>query len=104
MIRKKTLLLFDKPEITVQPIDMLMAEGFIACFYCGATGMNVKYQWQVNSGSGWSDIEGATEALYRVIATADKDGYLYRCKVKIANLEFISDAASLTVVIDEGGV
>ncbi len=40
------------------------------------------YQWQINKGSGWSDITGATDSSYTTSALkASNDGYKYRCTV-----------------------
>lgn len=41
------------------------------------------YQWQINRGSGWSDIPGANAASYTTSAvTAANSGYQYRCIVR----------------------
>lgn len=45
-------------------------------------GQEVYYQWQQNSGSGWQNIAGATEASYTV-SKIGRCGWQYRCNVTI---------------------
>lgn len=75
------------------------AAGDTATMSITATGA-ITYQWQVDSGSGWQNINGATRASYSTAAlTQGNNGYKYRC--------FINNAAyspifSLTVVNNAG--
>ena len=42
----------------------------------------LSFQWEIDRGSGWEDISGATEASYTTSAVAlANDGYKYRCTV-----------------------
>jgi hypothetical protein len=63
-----------------------------------ATSSTLAYQWQVNTGSAYADITGATSAAYtKTVATAE-DGYLFRAVVSTDGATPVtSDAATLTV-------
>jgi hypothetical protein len=67
-----------------------------------ATGTGLTYQWQVstNGGSSWSDspATGNKTATLTVPATLSRNGYRYRCIVKIGSLSVTSSAATLTVI------
>jgi hypothetical protein len=64
-----------------------------------ARGNGLRYQWQVNSGSGWSDISGATSANYTTAATvrATDSGKVYRCIIRNGAGRVVSPEATLTV-------
>lgn len=67
----------------------------------GVTGTVSGYQWQLNTGSGWNDISGATSSSYNTGATTiAMNGYQYRCIVKgtAPCADATSTAATLTVV------
>jgi post-segregation antitoxin (ccd killing protein) len=63
-----------------------------------ATSSTLAYQWQVNTGSAYADITGATSAAYtKTVATAE-NGYLFRAVVSTDGATPVtSDAATLTV-------
>lgn len=89
-----------EPVITIPPSGKTAAVGKTATFSVTATGSPAPtYQWQVNRGSGWSDISGADEASY---TTAEvilaNDGYQYRVVVTNVAGSATSDSASLHVV------
>lgn len=99
--RKRYIFLLEAPKIKVEPLDRRMAEGFIATFYCGASGYNNAYSWEEKSpGGSWvaSHQFGAKSELLSVSATAKLDGYQYRCKVTNGRTVYYSAAATLTVV------
>ncbi len=84
--------------ITTQPSDVTVDEGNAATFNVVASGNIQSYQWQVNSGDGWSDITGATSASYTIDrTTTDMSGNQYRCIVTGADGKVTSSAATLTV-------
>ncbi len=84
--------------ITTQPQSVSVTEGQSATFSVTATGDNLRYQWQINSGNGWSDITGATDASYTIDRTTTAmSGNQYRCIVTGDGGEVTSDAAMLTV-------
>lgn len=90
------------PSITTQPSDKTAAVGKTATFTAAATGGPAPtYQWQINRGSGWSDIPDADEASYTTAKTELlNDGYQYRVIATNIAGEATSDAAKLSVVED----
>ena len=76
------------PEITSHPDDLAICEGLAANFYITATGSDLTYQWQENTGTGFTDlIEGG---IYSGVSSATltispvnsgMDTYQYRCIV-----------------------
>ncbi len=89
------------PSITTQPSSTTVTEGKTATFSVVATGNGtLTYQWQqsTDSGSTWTNIDGATNAAYTIpAAILDMNGYQYRCKVTGTGGEVTSNAATLTV-------
>ena len=84
--------------ITTQPQSVSVTEGQSATFGVTATGDNLCYQWQINSGNGWSDITGATDASYTIDRTTTAmSGNQYHCIVTGDGGETTSSAATLTV-------
>jgi len=82
--------------IVTQPADFIGALGTTATFTVEATGDGLKYQWQVNSGSGWAN-SGAASANYATLkpgkVTEARLTYRYRC--------IITDAYGGTVTTNE---
>ena len=93
------LTVYEETEITKQPDDATVTEGATAVFSVTADGTDLDYQWQVNSGSGWTDIEDAIAPVCYVTPTAvDMTGNQYRCVVSGADgVTKTSNAATLTV-------
>ena len=84
--------------ITTQPQSVSVTEGQSATFSVTATGDNLRYQWQINSGNGWSAITDATDASYTIDRTTTAmSGNQYRCIVIGDGGETTSSAATLTV-------
>lgn len=72
------------PRITVQPEDVRVEAGGYASFHVSAVGENLTYQWMVDKGdgSGFQNVAGAGEALYRVMVfDGSMNGYAYKCIV-----------------------
>ena len=92
------------PEITAQPESVTADLGSTATFTVTAGGEEISYRWQYRtSGSGsWRNAtaEGNETAILTVPATANRNGYQYRCKVTNANDTVYSDAATLTVRLE----
>ncbi len=89
-----------KPAITGQPASVTATTGSTAKFTVAATGVNLSYQWQYNSGSGWknSGATGATTATLSISAKSTYNGWQYRCIVTDASgATATSSAAKLTV-------
>ena len=88
-------------SVVNQPQAIEVIEGETASFSVTANGGTTKtYQWQVsaNDGASWTDIDGATDAIYTTPATTmDMDGNQYRCVVTSGRVTIASDPAALTV-------
>ena len=83
------------PAITTQPANQTACVGGNATFTIASTGT---YQWQVNTGSGFSNIAGATASSYTASGvTASMSGNTYRCLVAGQCGTTTSTAATLTV-------
>ena len=93
-----TVIVHTATTITTQPQSVSVTEGQSATFSVAATGDNLRYQWQINSGNGWSAITGATDASYTIDRTTTAmSGNQYRCIVIGDGGETTSSAATLTV-------
>ena len=93
-----TVIVHTATTITTQPQSVSVTEGQNATFSVTATGDNLRYQWQINSGNGWSDITGATDASYTIDRTTTAmSGNQYCCVVTGDGGETTSSAATLTV-------
>ncbi len=73
------------PEITSQPADTSVCEGYDGMFIADAGGTDVTWQWYVNNGSGFVTVSndanhnGATDDTLEIInATPAMNGWLYR--------------------------
>ncbi|WP_152378473.1 hypothetical protein [Flavobacterium haoranii] len=67
--------------ISTQPSNQATTVGATATFSVTASN-GAGYQWQINTGSGWSDISGATSASYTTPATTlAMSGYQYQVVV-----------------------
>ncbi len=91
------------PRFTQQPTSINAAENTNAVFGVTATGINIKYQWQVKTTStaAWknSTLDGNTTTLLLVKATSARSGYQFRCVItdKGGNKAY-SSVVKLTVV------
>jgi len=91
--------------ITTQPTDVKTYSGWNAKFTCKATGVDLSYRWQYSSDNGttWKNLSDtsnptAVATTYSVTVKADKDGWLYRCKVTNGHGNSVySNAAALTI-------
>lgn len=84
-----TLTIYGKPYITVHPSSThTMCEGGGLTIPVSAVGHNISYQWEVNTGSGWSTVSngtnysGATTSSLKLLTVpASFNGNQYRCVV-----------------------
>ena len=100
-----TLTVNTAPAVATQPTAPTICAGGNTTLNVTATGTNLTYQWQVNTGSGFSNISntapysGATTAALTITgATASMNGYTYQCIVSNAGCAAAtSNAVALTV-------
>ncbi|MFT3981117.1 MAG: M12 family metallo-peptidase [Ferruginibacter sp.] len=94
-----TLSVGNSAAITGQPANLTVCVGANASFTVAATGSSLTYQWQVNTGSGFTDITGATTPTLNLgAATAAQNGYQYRVNVfSCSPTPIVSNTATLTV-------
>ncbi len=91
------------PTITGNPPNRTICIGTNTTFPITATAA-ISYQWQVNTGSGFTDIINGgvysnvtTNTLTIIGATAGMSGYLYRCKAINSSCTTNTNSATLTV-------
>lgn len=95
------------PHISDQPLNTTMCYKTDGIISVVATGTAIRYQWQVNTGSGFYDLvtdvyySGANTAqLYIKKPTLEMNNYKYRCIVSgiCAPMQVISNTVVLTVI------
>lgn len=92
---------YDAPSIVSQPKDVWAYWEQEAEFSVTATGIDLKYQWQIDigDGNGFGKIYGAEDSTYTMDAVySEYDGYKFRCVVSNPGGTVISDEAVLTVL------
>ncbi len=94
-----------KPTVTAGPANIAVCDNGTASFTTVAKGANLAYQWQVNSGSGWSNISnggnysGATTSMLTVSnAPLNFSGNLYRCVVSGSCTPTVASASAVLTV------
>lgn len=93
------------PVIGLQPANQNTCDGNNSGFYIGATGSNLFFQWQVNTGSGWSNLvnnstyQNVNDPLMLISnVLTSMSGYQYRCIVTgSCPPSLTSNAATLSV-------
>jgi hypothetical protein len=93
------------PVVTTQPVNSTICAGNNSSFTVAATGDGLTYQWQVNTGSGYSNLSNSapytgvtTNSIQITAATNGLNGYQYRCIVNgTCTPSATSNGASLTV-------
>ena len=85
--------------ITGQPVNTTVCEGQNAVFTVTGSGTISSYQWQVNTGTGFVDLPGATSATLTLPAvTVSMSGYQYQVNVfSCTAIPITSTIATLTV-------
>lgn len=94
-----TLTVNTPPVITTQPSNQTVCAGTNATFTVAATGTGLGYQWQLNTGSGFNNIAGATGTSYTVTGvTLPQSGHQYQVIITgTCGTPVTSSAATLTV-------
>ena len=86
------------PGFTNQPVDLAVCAGKTAAFAAGAIGTGLSCQWQLDAGSGFTNLSGATRAVYVTPAlTVGSSGNQYQCVAFGACGAATSAVASVTV-------
>ena len=91
-------------KFTTHPVNQNLMTGKTAKFTVKATGTELKYQWQYRTSStgAWKNASGTGNktATLRVVATAARNGYQYRCQItdKYGNTAY-SKVATLKIVV-----
>jgi len=93
------------PAITSNPSSTTICAGFNTSYTVGATGAGLTYQWQVNSGAGWTNLSTGgvysgtnTATLIITGATVGMNGYQYECVVSgTCTPSATSSSATITV-------
>ncbi len=88
-------------QFTLQPTSRSVVETVQATFTAHASG-NPSYQWQRNTGSGFSNISGQTGSSLTITASLADDGNVYRVVVTKAGQSITSDEVTLTVTENLG--
>ncbi len=87
------------PSVTQNPTNQTVNAGQTATFTAAATGNPTPtVQWQVNTGSGFNNIGGATSTTLNVVTTAADNGNLYRAVFTNTVGSATTTAATLTVL------
>lgn len=100
-----TLTILGLPTVVSQPSSTTTCAGSNTVFTVGATGSGLSYQWQVNTGTGFNNLQGSTLygghnaaslTIYNTLTTYA--GYQYRCVVSgSCTPTVVSNAATLSV-------
>lgn len=88
-------------DITTQPVNQVACSGTDATFTV-VTGAGINYQWQVNSGAGFTDIAGATSATLTLPAvTVALNGNQYQVILTSATCPNPTTSAVVTLTVNE---
>lgn len=99
---------FSEPDFSVvmQPSSKSASVGKTVNFSVLAVGDNLEYAWfySKDGGNSWFRSSAATQGYntntLSVVATAVRDGFMYRCMVSNDTGMIVTSAATLTVVTD----
>ncbi len=89
------------PVITTQPSSTTACLNANATFTVVANATASGYQWQVNSGSGWTNVVGQTTATLTLTSvTSTMNSYQYQCIVKEATGTCSVTSSAVTLTVD----
>ena len=91
------------PVITSQPQDIAVKAGETATFTVVATGTDLTYQWERDTGKGfekWGGIYSKSASFTTGVLSEECNGFKYRCIVSNSAGSVTSDSATLTVIDD----
>ncbi len=86
-----------KAGITGHPASATRNTGESVTFNVSSTGYSRSWQWEVNKGSGWSQVAGATSSSLTLSNLTLSDAGSYRCKVYNICNTVHTNAAVLTI-------
>ncbi len=97
------------PTINTQPIAQSVCSGSNTSFTVSANGTATGYQWQVNTGSGWTNISnggvysGATTATLNITgANTTMTTYQYQCVISEATSTCPATSLAVTLTVNTG--
>ncbi|MDP4285148.1 MAG: Ig-like domain-containing protein, partial [Bacteroidota bacterium] len=100
-----TVTVLTTPVITTQPSNTSVCTGNNTTFTVAASGTSLSYQWQVNTGSGFTNISnvapysGITNTTLTITgAKSGMNTYQYRCVVKTGTCTAINSNAGILTV------
>ena len=87
------------PVIRREPVDAQLAVGEDTVFHVLADGnYKLTYQWQIDTGTGWTDLNGETSNAVTVTnAQASQNLHKYRCRITNTEATVYSAPATLNV-------
>lgn len=104
-----TITVYAKPAIVTQPADVVKCDSsHNAGFKVVATGTNLTYQWQINTGSGWSNL--VNNSTYTGTTTSEllmpnvylgMTGYQFRCIINGQCAPSVTTAPATLTVNDQ---
>ncbi len=104
-----TITVYAKPAIVTNPADVTKCDSsHNASFKVIATGTNLSYQWQLNTGGGWNNLSnnstytGATTSeLLMPNVYLGMTGYQYRCIISGTCSPTVTTSVATLTVIDQ---
>ncbi len=100
MTSAPALLVTFPPLITSQPANVTVNQGQPASFSVSATGQTpFSYQWQKDSGAGWTNVPNATNRIFTISSAQGADAGSYRVIVTNPTGSETSQSATLTVIM-----
>ncbi|SOE20264.1 hypothetical protein SAMN06298216_0758 [Spirosomataceae bacterium TFI 002] len=102
----KTLNVTQVAHVTQNPVNQVICVGNNANFSVGATGIGLTYRWQVNSGSGFVNIneggiyQGVSKTKLSLISpSAAVNNYQFRCVVSgSSSCDIVADTSAIASV------
>ena len=99
-----SLRVYDFPQVTQQPNDVQVCPGDNASFTVAALGLGLTYQWQVNDGNGFVNVNNvgiytgaATNTLTLTGVPPSLDGYQFNCVITGATCLTVTSSTTVTI-------
>lgn len=91
------------PNITRQPQGRTVYRGGTVSLSVTATGGQLSYQWQMQSGASWNNLPGAVQTNYSIKSAVGTDAGTYRLIVSNRLMTATSALATVTVIVPAAG-